>query len=73
MTASFQTVSSSRDDYVTLIDKLKASAPSETKAGAKRSKLEHAHIALVKALEERVEKIDAEIAVSHVAMKHCGK
>ena len=47
---------------------MKAAAPSEPKAGEKRSKIEQGHLTLVKALEERLSEIDAEIAVS---MPYC--
>ncbi|KAA1467992.1 hypothetical protein DENSPDRAFT_833170 [Dentipellis sp. KUC8613] len=62
ITAAFQTVSSTREEYVALVEKMKASAPSEAKEHEKRSKVEIAHIALVKALEGRLEAIDAELA-----------
>jgi len=43
---------------------LKASAPSELKAGERRTKLEQSHVALIIALEGRIEAIDIELAVS---------
>ena len=64
ITATFQTVSSTRDEYMSLLQKIKDVAPSEPKFGEKRTKLETAHLALLKALEERVEVIDNELAVS---------
>ncbi|KZT30830.1 hypothetical protein NEOLEDRAFT_1174197 [Neolentinus lepideus HHB14362 ss-1] len=62
ITATFQSISSTREEYVGVIEKLKAEGPSEPKEGEKRTKLELAHLALVKALETRLEVIDAEIA-----------
>ncbi|TFK56661.1 hypothetical protein OE88DRAFT_1803335 [Heliocybe sulcata] len=62
ITATFQSASSTREEYVGVIEKLKAEGPSEPKEGEKKSKLELAHLALVKALEARLEVIDAEIA-----------
>ena len=47
-----------------VLQKTKDAAPSEPKFGEKKSKLELAHLALVKALEQRVELIDHELAVS---------
>ncbi len=47
-----------------ILEKVKETAPSEPKAGEKRSKLETAHLALLKALQDRVEIIDNELAVS---------
>lgn len=64
ITATFQTVSSTREEYLSLIDDLKASASGELKKGEKRSKLEQAHIALITTLEGRLEAIDAELTVS---------
>ena len=49
---------------MTILDKVKEGAPSEPKAGEKRSKLETGHLALLKALQDRVEIIDNELAVS---------
>jgi hypothetical protein len=64
ITATFHTVSSTREEYLFFIDTLKASAPGELKKGEKRSKLEQAHIALITTLEGRIGAIDAELAVS---------
>jgi len=64
MTATFRAVSSTREEYISVIDDLKASAPGELKKGEKRSKMEQAHIALITLLEGRTEAIDAELAVS---------
>lgn len=53
-----------------LIEKLKSSAPSEPKAGEKRSKIDAGHLTLVKVLEDRLAVIDAEIAVSTLSALH---
>ena len=66
-TATFQTISSSREEYVGLIERLKQIAPAEAKSGERRSKVEIQHLALVKALDERLPAIDAEIAVSQIS------
>ncbi|RDB29070.1 hypothetical protein Hypma_015794 [Hypsizygus marmoreus] len=62
ITATFQTVSSTKDEYLAVIEDLKASAPGPLKKGEKRTKLEQAHLALIFALEGRIETIDAELA-----------
>jgi len=59
ITATFQTVSSTRDEYLGVIEMLKSSS-----RGDRKGKLEQIHTALVKALESRIEIIDAELAVS---------
>jgi hypothetical protein len=64
MSATFQTISSTREEYLAVIEELKASAPPELKKGEKRSKLEQSHITLIGTLEGRVEAIDAELTVS---------
>lgn len=64
MTATFQTISSTREEYLSIIADLKAIAPRELKKGQKRTKLETSHIKLIKDLEDRIEAIDAELAVS---------
>jgi hypothetical protein len=64
ITATFSTVSSTRDEYIAVIEDLKASAPGELKKGEKRSKLDQGHIALINTLESRIEAIDTELAVS---------
>jgi hypothetical protein len=61
ITASFQSVSTTRDEYIALIERLSAALP--TTKGGKRPKGEQSHVALITALEERIEKIDAELAV----------
>ncbi|KAI1789828.1 hypothetical protein LXA43DRAFT_1019768 [Ganoderma leucocontextum] len=62
ITATFQTVASTRDEYMAILEKVKEAAPPEGKAGQKRSKLETAHLALLKTLQDRVEVIDNELA-----------
>jgi hypothetical protein len=58
VTSTFQTVSSTREEYVTLIEKLKALAPTKPKL-----KVERAHQNLIIALEGRLEAVDKELAV----------
>jgi hypothetical protein len=60
ITATFQAVSSTREEYLAVIEKLKASSPQ----GDRKNKLEQAHTALVKALESRIDVVDADLAVS---------
>ncbi|KAK7058377.1 hypothetical protein VNI00_002011 [Paramarasmius palmivorus] len=62
ITATFQTISSTREEYVAAIEALKKNAPEEKKSKKKRAKTEIAHSELIKALEERLEDIDKEIA-----------
>ncbi len=59
VTSTFQTVSSTREEYAALIEKLKASAPIKPK-----SKVEFAHQNLILALGGRLEAIDKESTVS---------
>jgi len=65
ITATFHTISSTREEYIATIDSLKASAPPEPKKGQKRTKLEQSHLALIAALEKRIEAIDGELNVSN--------
>lgn len=58
VTATFQTVSSTREEYLAVIDNLKASTPQ----GAKKNKIEQAHVALIQALESRIGIVEAELA-----------
>jgi hypothetical protein len=58
ITATFQAVSSTREEYLAVIEKLKASSPQ----GDRKNKLEQAHTALVKALESRIDVVDADLA-----------
>lgn len=64
ITATFQTVSSTKEEYLVVIEDLKASGPGQPKKGEKRSKLEQAHVALIASLEGRIDAIDAELVVS---------
>ena len=66
-------MSSTREEYVALVEELRERSPGKVKDESKRSKMEHAHIALVKALEGRLELIDNEIAVSNLpdSAGHC--
>ncbi|KAF9015627.1 hypothetical protein BDQ17DRAFT_57632 [Cyathus striatus] len=66
ITATLRAISSTRDEYMSVIGQLKSSAPPELKKGQKRSKPEQAHITLIAALEGRIEAIDAELAVSNL-------
>jgi len=58
VTSTIQTVSSTRDEYVALVERLKASAPTKPKL-----KTEFAHQNLIAALEGRLEAIDKEHVV----------
>ncbi|KAH7908002.1 hypothetical protein BJ138DRAFT_1158667 [Hygrophoropsis aurantiaca] len=60
ITATFQTVASTRDEYIATIEMLKTNSPPPEQR--KLSKLEIAHQALIKTLEARIEIIDAELA-----------
>ncbi|KAI0778361.1 hypothetical protein BD413DRAFT_508647 [Trametes elegans] len=62
ITATFQTIASTRDEYIAIVEKVKEGAPAEPKPGERKSKLEIAHLALLKALQDRIEIIDSEIA-----------
>ncbi|KAI8990442.1 hypothetical protein BD414DRAFT_483665 [Trametes punicea] len=62
ITATFQTIASTRDEYIAIVEKVKESAPPVPKPGERKSKLETAHLALLKALQERIEIIDSELA-----------
>lgn len=46
------------------VEQMRSIAPSETKEGERRTKPDIAHLALLKVLQDRIELIDAEIAVS---------
>ncbi|KAG1904680.1 uncharacterized protein F5891DRAFT_1012365 [Suillus fuscotomentosus] len=65
ITATFQAVSSTRAEYISVIEKLKASSPQ----GDRKNKLEQAHTALVKALESRIDLVDADLARVQKARK----
>lgn len=65
MAATFESVASTREDYIATIEGIKSAGPNNNgKPNEKRSKIEQNHLALVKALEDRVEKIDHESNVS---------
>lgn len=64
ITATFQTVSSTREEYLAVIEDLKAATPPEPKKGDKRSKMHQSHLNLIDTLESRIEAIDAELVVS---------
>ena len=49
---------------------MKASAPPDPKKGQKRTKPEQSHLALIVALEKRIEIIDAELNVSNSFAVH---
>ena len=63
-TATFQSICSTKEEYLALIDQLKQSTPA-TKG--RRSKLETLHVKLIDYLESRLEAIDAELAVSGIS------
>ena len=58
VTSAIQSVSSTREEYVSLIEALKTSAPTKPK-----SKVERAHQNLIVALEGRLETVDKELTV----------
>ena len=66
VTSTLRTVSSTREEYVDLIENLKASAPLKPKL-----KVEFAHQSLIVVLEGRLEVIDKEITV-RVLARCCG-
>lgn len=61
VTSEFKAVSHTREEYVKVIEELKAKAPTKTK---RLAKFEISHINLIQALENRLEAIDTELAVS---------
>ncbi|KAF9270597.1 hypothetical protein L218DRAFT_914742 [Marasmius fiardii PR-910] len=62
ITATFQSISSTREEYVAVIERLKSDAPPPPKAKSKkRPKLEMAHVNLIQSLEARLEDVDKEI------------
>ncbi|KAI0319786.1 hypothetical protein OF83DRAFT_1281691 [Amylostereum chailletii] len=69
ITATFESVSSTRDEYVALMERIKSAAPPESKPVGKRTKPEQAHASLAAALEVRLEAIDKEIARIQKARK----
>lgn len=71
ITAAFEAVCSTRDEYVALIERLKSRAPPEPKNGQRRTKPEQAHSALLKVLQDRITIIDADIAVGRAHFQGC--
>jgi len=63
MSCTFEAVSSTRDEYMTTIAKLRTDAVPIPAKKDTRSKAEKDHQKLIDNLESRVEAIDAEIAV----------
>ncbi|KZT75020.1 hypothetical protein DAEQUDRAFT_720229 [Daedalea quercina L-15889] len=61
ITATFRTISSTREEYVATIERLRANAP-KFKEGQRGTKVELAHMSLIEDLEKRLEAIDAELA-----------
>jgi hypothetical protein len=65
ITQTFTAASSTREEYIQAIEKLKAEGPSQAspEAGVKRTKLEVGHLHLIQELEGRLEAIDVELVV----------
>ncbi|KAI0803329.1 hypothetical protein BC629DRAFT_119943 [Irpex lacteus] len=61
VTSTFQCVCSTQEEYIAWLDGLKKTAPPEAKAGERRTKPELCHIALIKAAEDRLPAIEAEL------------
>ncbi|KAF8581653.1 hypothetical protein K439DRAFT_1635982 [Ramaria rubella] len=61
VTATFVKISSTKDEYLGVIEDLKNNAPPPAKDGEKRSKTDAAHLALIKILEDRVDDVDSEL------------
>lgn len=61
VTATFTKVSSTKEEYLKVIEDLKDNSPSPPKSGAKRPKTDAAHFALIKQLESRIELVDQEV------------
>ena len=59
-------ISTTKEEYLQVVDDLKQNSPPPAKPGEKRTKTDAAHIALLKTLEDRLEAIDAELQVSTV-------
>ncbi|KAG6910536.1 hypothetical protein DXG01_009955 [Tephrocybe rancida] len=62
ITATFHAASTTREEYLALIEVLKVSRPQDLRRGERRTRLETAHIQLIATLEGRIEAIDEEIA-----------
>lgn len=69
MTATFQTIASTREEYVAVVEELKASAPPPLKKGEKWSKMEQSHMKLITTLESRLGAIDVELVRVEKARK----
>ena len=67
ITATFQTISSTREEYLAVIESLKATAPQTDR----KNKIEQAHLTLIEVLENRVDVITAELAVSYALLAFC--
>jgi hypothetical protein len=63
VTATFVKISSSKEDYLKVIENLKENAPPPIKEGERRPKMDTAHFALITVLESRIEAVDAELQV----------
>ncbi|KAJ7070860.1 hypothetical protein C8F01DRAFT_1108110 [Mycena amicta] len=61
VTATFHMVSTTREEYMAVIEELKANAP-QPKKGEKRLKVDLFHFSLIASLEGRIEAIDVESA-----------
>jgi rubrerythrin len=64
ITSEFRAIAETKEEYLAAIQKLKDGAPTSTHK--KLSKSEKAHLALIGALENRIDAIDAELAVSNI-------
>jgi hypothetical protein len=65
VTATFESISSTKEEYLSVIERLKNTLPPTPSKGSKRkSKHEANHETLIKALEDRLGAIDTELAVS---------
>ncbi|KAG6868887.1 hypothetical protein C0993_008635 [Termitomyces sp. T159_Od127] len=62
VTSTFTAVSTTREEYLALIESLKASKPADLRKGERRSRFDAAHIQLIATLEGRIEAIDEELA-----------
>ncbi|KIJ26909.1 hypothetical protein M422DRAFT_216084 [Sphaerobolus stellatus SS14] len=61
VTADFTKRSTTKEEYLGVIEELKSTAPTPPKEGEKRSKSEMAHLALITTLESRLEVVEAEV------------
>jgi len=64
-------VSSTKEEYLAVIEELKTTAPGDLKKGEKRTRLEQGHFALISVLEGRIEAIDRELLVSISQKQQC--